>query len=322
MIYTVNLEEYCNSFSVPKGVAARLKLASEKQIKVIIACLSDFAGGINEQKIADTLGLGLAEVLDALDFWVDCGILKGKEKSAVAPVKREVAPKKIERPSRADVAKRGLEDEALAMLLNEAQMKFGRSLKSNEAAGIVWMYDDLSLPVSVLLLLLEYAVSEKKPNVTFMEKTAQKWVDAGVTNVVAAEEFIKKEAGRKLAWSRIERLFGIEHRKPSQKEADYALLWLDEWGVSEELLCAAYDECINQKSKLVMGYIAAIIEDWHKKGFKTKGDIESAPKLKPKKSGSGGKRSFAAYDLAAFEKMLNSADYDDDEDDEEGSSDD
>ena len=56
-------------------------------------------------------------------------------------------------------------------------------------------------------------------------------------------------------------------------EAELAALWLTEWKLTEEILIAAYDECVNQKSKFNMSYTAKILENWHKDGVKTVADI-------------------------------------------------
>ena len=64
---------------------------------------------------------------------------------------------------------------------------------------------------------------------------------------------------------------------------------------------AAYEECVNTKSKFSFPYTAKIIESWHEKGFKTPKDIEKQEKTADKED-------FAAYDIDLFEKMLNTKD--------------
>ena len=305
MSYNINPSAFSAVFTVPMAVAEKIKIANEKQIKVILYILANLSGGIDAQKISEECSIPLYDVEDALLYWAQCGILSGeKEVKAI----RENAPKKAvikdERPTRADVARRGLEDKALNMLLSEAQLKFGRNLKTNESAGLVWIYDDLGLDISVILLLLQYALSEERLNITFLEKTAVKWVEKGIDDVLKAEKYITDEANKKLAWSRVERAFGIEHRKPSEKESEFAALWICEWGLDEEILNAAYDECVNQKSKFNMSYTAKILENWHKDGVKTAADIKKKEKPQEKSK----KRSFATYDIELYKQKLKSDD--------------
>ena len=301
MAYKVNFATFAGAFNVPKEVAQSLKLTNEKQLKVVLYILANLSEEISAPKISEKLSIPQPDVDEALDYWVQNGVLVGEKE--VKPVAAETAKKVVlnnARPSRGDVARRGLEDKNLSMLLSEAQLKFGRNLKTNESAGLVWIYDDLGLSVPVVLLLLQYALSEGSLNITFLEKTAAKWAERGIDDVIKAEKYITDEANKKLAWRRVEKAFGIEHRKPSQKESDLAALWLGEWGLSEELLNAAYDECVNQKSKFNMSYTAKILENWHKDGIKTAADIKE--KAKPQKKEQ--KRSFAAYDIELYKKKL------------------
>lgn len=304
MGYTINTTAFAGSFPVPHAVAEKLKLSNEKQLKVIIYVLANLSEEISAPKISEKLSIPQREVEDALDYWTQIGILKGEKevKAAEEPTKR-VATNSA-RPSRGDVARRGLEDKNLHMLLSEAQLKFGRNLKTNESAGLVWIYDDLGLDISVILLLLQYALSEERLNITFLEKTAAKWSEQGIDTVLKAEKFISDEANKKLSWRRVEKAFGIEHRRPSEKEAELAELWICRWGLGEEILIAAYDECVNQKSKFNISYTAKILENWHKDGVKTAADIKKKEKT-PAKSKT---RSFAAYDIELYKQKLKSDD--------------
>ena len=67
------------------------------------------------------------------------------------------------------------------------------------------------------------------------------------------------------------------------------------------MLKAAYDACVDAKTKLSMPYVAKIIESWHKDGITNPEQISSKKRnVKPQ-----GKNDFAGYDLDLFEKMLN-----------------
>ena len=259
--------------------------------------MRNISDGIDSQKISDALRLDINETEDALLFWQQCGILTGatpKEELKTVVVKSTL-------PSRTDVIKRGLEDKQLMFLLREAQLKFGRNLKQNESQLLVSLYDDHGMDPSVILLLLGYAVREGKCNLTFVKKTATHWLESGVETVMDAENLIAESAKQNLAWSVVQSAFGIERRNPSTKEAELSNLWVNEWKISTELLKAAYDACVDAKTKLSMPYVAKIIESWHKDGITNPEQISAKKKnVKPQ-----GKNDFAGYDLDLFEKMLN-----------------
>ena len=298
MIYSVNPAIFSSTYAIPTEVADKyLKIATHTQLKVLLYFMRNISDGIDSQKISDALRLDINETEDALLFWQQCGILTGatpKEEPKTVVVKSTL-------PSRTDVIKRGLEDKQLMFLLREAQLKFGRNLKQNESQLLVSLYDDHGMDPSVILLLLGYAVREGKCNLTFVKKTATHWLESGVETIMDAENLIAEAAKQNLAWSVVQSAFGIERRNPSTKEAELSNLWVNEWKISTELLKAAYDACVDAKTKLSMPYVAKIIESWHKDGITNPEQISAKKKnVKPQ-----GKNDYAGYDLDLFEKMLN-----------------
>lgn len=305
MEYSVNASAYTAAFPVPSAVVDKfIKLSSAVQLKVLLICMRNSASPLSVKEISDILNVSEAEVEDCLIYWSGCGILNVDVPSAKAEKKEDEYVIRCEKPTREDVARRGNEDQGIRFLLNEAQKKFGRGLKMNESSTFVWLCDDLGLDVSVVLLLIEYAVSEGSRNITFIEKTAVKWKNQGVETVLDAEKWIAEEAKRKLAVSVVQKAFGIDRRKPSENELKLCNIWINEWNVPTELLNKAYNICIDNNAKLSLPYIHKILESWNKKGYKTAADIEKGEVAK--KNNAKAKSNFASYDLDAFEKMLNS----------------
>lgn len=298
MIYNINPAIFSSTYAIPTDIADKyLKIATHTQLKVLLYFMRNISDGIDSQKISDALRLDISETEDALLFWQQCGILTGatqKEEPKQVVIKSTL-------PSRTDVIKRGLEDKKLMFLLREAQLKFGRNLKQNEGQLLVSLYDDHGMDPSVILLLLGYAVREGKCNLSFVKKTATHWLESGVETVMDAENLIAEAAKQSLAWRVVQSAFGIERRNPSTKEAELSNLWVNEWKISTDLLKAAYDVCIDSKTKLSMPYVAKIIESWHKDGITTPEQITVKKQdVKPV-----GKNHYAGYDLDLFEKMLN-----------------
>lgn len=300
MNYNINPAIFSSTYAIPTVVSDKyLKIATHNQLKVLLYFMRNISEGISPQKIAAALGISVDEVCDALLFWQQCDILIGETKKE-PETKSVIISSSL--PSRADVIKRGLEDERLAFLLREAQLKFCRNLKQNESQLIVSLYDDYGMDASVILLLLGYAAREGKCNISFVKKTATNWLNQGVETVMDAEALIAESAKQNLAWSVVQNAFGIERRNPSSKELEYSNLWINEWKISVDMLKAAYDACIDSKAKLSMPYIAKIIESWHKDGITAPEQI-TEKKQKPKAA--QGKTDYAGYDLDLFEKMLN-----------------
>ncbi len=303
MHYTINTAMLGNTFVVPSIVADKfIKIATATQIKVLLYFMRNISDGIDPKKISEALSLPESEVEDALLFWSQSGVLNSEQ-----PKESENKPVVINTalPTRADVIKRGLEDDKLMFLLREAQLKFGRNLKQNESQLLVSLYDDYGMSGSVILLLLGYAVGAGKCNLSFIKKTAAYWLSQGVETVDDADRIIAQQAKQNIAWKVVQKAFGIEPRQPSTKELEYSNLWINEWKLSSDLLKAAYDACIDTKTKLNMAYIAKILENWHKDKITEPGQIavkKQATNLPQSKTPTSG---YAGYDLKQYEKMLN-----------------
>lgn len=304
MNYYINPAVLTAVFTVPTDVADKhLKLARGEHIKVLLYILRNMAGELSEEEISAASGVSLYDVKEALIYWSQARILLKKDgtvKTAEA-IKKPSAAVRSQKPSRNDVARRGAEDDKIRYLLQETQMRLGRNLKTNESSTLVWLYDDEGLDVSVILMIIQYAVANNKANMRFVESTAVSWINKGIDSVAAADEELRNMALRDEAWKIVRKAFGFENRKPSPKETELSFKWVNEWGMSEKMLAAAYNACVDEKSKFYMPYVSKIIESWHEKGYKTPEDIKDG-KSPRKEDG------FAAYDMDLFEKMLNSKD--------------
>ncbi len=302
MQYTINTAVLGNTFVVPSAVVDKfIKIATATQIKVLLYFMRNIADGIDPQKISVALSIPESEVEDALIFWSQNEVLNSEQ-----PKESERKPVIINTslPTRADVIKRGLEDEKLMLLLREAQLSFGRNLKQNESQLLVSLYDDYGMSGPVILLLLGYAVSSGSCNISFIKKTATQWLNMGVETVEDADNIIKERAKQNLAWDIVRKIFGIDSRKPSDKEVEFSNKWINEWKMSNGLLKAAYDACVDAKAKLSMPYINKILEDWHKNGITEPEQIVVKKQTPPTQQGKKINSGYAGYDLEQYEKML------------------
>lgn len=299
MKYALNPFASEGFFSVPSVVSEKLKIATHEQLKVILWAAKNGMGEIDAKAAADALRMSESAAIDALDFWAESGALlkKGEEiKVAEAkPEKKKAIRAATVLPTRQEIARRGNECPEIAFLLQQAQMKFGRALKDSESGMIVWLYDDQGINLPLMLMLFEHANSVNNFRIGFIERTAMDWIDAGVTDVTSAENYLVEQKAKQGAWATVERAMGIPHRKSSDKEAEFAHKWVNEWSISFELLKEAYNICIDNKAKLHMPYINKILESWYSQGVKTVADIKSES---GKKEAKGNKTATYNIDLA------------------------
>ncbi len=288
-------------FMLPSdAVKAYMKTATAEQLRVLLSAMCDIALGIDPTRIADELSVPYENVTDALDFWCEAGVFSksGTVVLAPKPEKRKVAKTDSSLPTREEIAMMSQTDEKLTLLLRESESKFGRPLRFSEIQSLAYLYADMSMSVSLILMVVEYARSQDKLTLNYINKTARKWLDAGVTSVSDAEKQIEAENARRSAWGIVKNTFGIADRQPSEKELSYSETWVVTWGFKRDMLKAAYDACIDSNASLSMPYINKILENWHKSGFKTPADIKKPEAAKPKKDDS------PSYDKELIKKLI------------------
>lgn len=292
MGYYLNPNEMMAMFAVPQSLTDKhLRLATHDQLKVLLWCLKNLDKQYDIVAAAEALKTDEYSVRDALDFWCERGVLCATAtetaSTASAPLKTEEPEKKKKtvraatiKPGRDEVARRGVEDPEIAFLLREAEQHFGRVLRQAEASSLVWLYDDVGLNASLILMIVNFAITEGRANITFIERTAIEWANDGITDIIEAEQRLTDMRRKKDAWTLVERTFGIKHRSPSKSELEMSDTWVNEWGYGFDIIREAYEVCINTTSEFSIPYIKKVITEWHKKGVKTVSDIEkldSAP---------------------------------------------
>ena len=300
----INPSVFSDTFSFPGGaVDNHIKLASASQLKVLLYLFRHSSEELGEEVIAEALSLSLTDVKDAVGYWAGAGFLVKENKSQkVNSSDTKKARMQSAKPTREEIARMGANDEKLQFLLREAQNRFSRPLRQAETSLLAWLYSDEGMDVAVILMLLEFATRENKVNVRFIENTAIEWLNSGVETISDAEKKLEEALIFDQCWKLVSASFGIQGRKPSKKEKELSVLWVNQWKYDRKILEKAYEICVDSISEFSIPYIKTILEKWHKSGVKTVEDIKDEPlkKEKPKKN------SYAAYEDA--NKLFNTED--------------
>lgn len=300
-------------FSVPSEIVdSHLKLAGALQLRVILYCLRHtYDEEVNPSYMAELFSVSEEDITDALMFWAELGFITCEGPTftpkTTQPEPVKVAPPKAPRPDRKEVARRGMECPEIAFLLNEAQQKFGRMLKQSESSVLVWIYDDLGMDASLILMVLEYAVQADKVNISYIEKIARDWSESGVDSIVAAEKRIVELNNTRTAWHKMRRAFGIESRSPSETESKLAIQCILEWKMPDDLIKKAYDACVDSCGKYNIRYIKKVLSEWHKQGITSVSDLNKKADEQSEKSAqkSGPQKKSGSIDWSLMDQIIN-----------------
>ncbi len=189
-----------------------------------------------------------------------------------------------------DVVRRSASDPAFRALVEEAQSALGRVLSSTDLKKLFGIYDDLSLPADVIMLLIHHCKEEheerygpaKHLGFSVIEKEAYSWFNREIMTYEQAESWLAELARRKSLAGEIQRAMGIKNRELSPTERRYIDSWID-LGFGPEALALAADRTVTNTGELKWRYMNSIVQSWHSKGLHTvdeieQGDRKGAPK--------------------------------------------
>lgn len=319
MEYTLHMGLWNSVFAVPTVLVDRyLKLAGKEQLQVLLWMLRHGGEAVTPETLANNLGLDQDTVLDAVEYWVQEGLLAGKEgelspvpvtaepvrpspAAVPAPQKEpdKLPPKKrLLKPDTQHLTARMGESPEIRFLMQEAETTFGKTISPAMASTLLTICDDYGLPVEVVVMLIHYAKEVGKTGTSYIDSVARDWAQSGIFTLEAAESKLQDLDRRRQAWAKVQSAAGLPRRSPSKKEEDAAFRWIWEWKFTGEMLSAAYERCVDNTGKFNVSYIDKILEGWHKNGVRNLQELEALDAKKKEE-----RETAKTYDIEELEKM-------------------
>ena len=272
----INLGMWKSVFAVPcEIIDQHLGSSSLEQIKVLLWILRN---SDNQEKLNNYSYYFDSKVFcQCFKYWQDLGVFGDKNKNIINHEEPKLNNKisKYKKPDSAHVVQRIKNSDEIYSLIQEAQNVLGRLLSSGDNAVLIMLHDNEGLPVDVILMLLQYAVSINKSNIRYIEKTGINWALTGIDTVAKAEQKIQNLNRLNMFWRKFESLIGIEHRSPTSSEEEIILKWYDKWHYNEDLIKHAYEICVNTKGKYIIKYMDGIIKKWHSQNISNLEQLKS-----------------------------------------------
>lgn len=307
MSVTINLGAWRSVFAVPSQIVDEgLKYSDGVKLKVLLYVLRHADKELEYKSISQGTGVNITDIPEALDYWVSLGMLQ-KEGSLYEPPKAEpqsvpvaepepvIEPEpqpeeppkprftvaKPQKPDYVFTAQQLAVDDELKFLVSEAQTALGKVLSNADVSTLLMLKDTCGLPLDVILMLIQYAISIDKGNMRTVEKLGVRWADDGVDSVEAAENKIRQATQRTKCYSIVATAFGLKNAgSPSKKQLDYCSAWITEWKFSPEMLREAYERCVDAKGEMKFNYIDGILRRWHAAGIHNLSELKASEQKK------------------------------------------
>lgn len=234
--------------------------------------------------LADKMNLMESDVLRALHYWQQQGLLKLKtaedntvesivltgsykknsDPSATTPVKAEVQAPALEQ------SPRHAEPEVLQELALLAEQYLKRPLTAIDLNKLAYFYEDLHFSERLIEYLLEHCVSIGNRSIRYIESVAMSWADKGITTVEQAQtegQHYRRE------YFQIIKAFGIRNRTPIDTEVEYMKKWMDEYHFTVDVICEACRRTVTKTGNAVFAYADTILRNWKEHGVAALRDI-------------------------------------------------
>lgn len=191
-----------------------------------------------------------------------------------------------------------------------------RPLKPMDIQLILYLYEELRFSSELIMYLYEYCVSRNKKSPSYIEAVALTWAKEGIDTEEKAREatVVYNEH-----FNSVNKAFGL-NRAPGQIERQYITKWVEVFSFTDDIITEACNRTILRTGKPDFKYADKILENWFKKGVKSKSDItrldeeyskgKSASKVTPLVKQASNRfnqfpqRTYTAKDYAELERKL------------------
>lgn len=315
MSYRINNSAECwadGVFCVPVSVVKNnMNFADEAKLKALLFSLSN-AKNVETKAVASALKISESEAEEALEFWVNEGILLSSEDEALpveAKVETQVVKKFESLPvpnlSPRDIVVMCSENSELANLLRSAEQIMSSTLSGSMKSNLINMATYYGLPVPVIITLLEYYKSEREAGKSIttrhLQNMAREWANEEIFSLDAASKKLQELKNVDELWNDVIALCEFDYKKPSASQRKMLVRWMTDFDNEMIFFACNIMKKYNEKDNHSLKIVDNILKEWKRKGFKTPADVKAQPKKEDKKK-SGKLKSKPSFDIDEIEK--------------------
>lgn len=246
--------------------------------------------GINSTMLASALHLLETDVMNALSYWNDEGVIRFVPVDNLGNFSVEFLDLEEDptiKPKEVNLLEE-LTNNATKDMLQEIEKLLARPLSSKEITIYIGWQKDFSFSLELILLIIEYCVSKGKTDFRYIEKVAIGWYDAKVKNIEDAQILIRKNEDKWVKFRKILSYLGVKDPEIMKPQEDLLDKWVNIMSFDVNIIFKACDICFERLGRADFKYIDAILTSWHKDNIKTLEDVA----LKGSKKNSNYKKNF------------------------------
>lgn len=321
-MYLLNPTLYASVTAIPGVIVEKyIKLTTGCQLKALLWISKNQSGNFSIEEIAKSIGSSVADTKEAIEYWVNEGVLiadvndikavpqeqqsdkyLAKEAGAkpVTEIEKKAETRKapdieISRPTGEQIVARISEDKEIEGLLNHLQIMLGRTIGKDLQSVIIMFIDTYGLSTEVILTLVQYCVDQNKASNGFILSLGKSWYEKEITTLEQANKYIDEHNESQKIYKEFALQTGISAPSATPKQQELFINWHN-MGFSVEMMVAAYNETVERTGKISFAYTNKILLNWYNNGFKTPKDVENS-KQAFKESKAAAEKDKRSYDI-------------------------
>ena len=232
--------------------------------------------GASSGVLASSLNLLESDILNALNYWNDEGVIKliPLDKMGNFSVEFVDLVEYSENKNKEVNLLEALNKTSTKDMLNDIEKLLGRPLSPKEMTTYLGWQDEFNFSSELILILLEYCVSKGKSDYRYIEKVAIAWHNMNITTIDDAQNYIKKTEDKWVKIRHILNYLGIKNPELMKPQEEMLEKWIVDYAFPLEVIEKACNICFQRLNRADFKYIDGILSSWNKSNLKTISAIE------------------------------------------------
>lgn len=232
--------------------------------------------GVNSTVLATSLNLLESDIINALNYWNEEGVIKLVPIDKMGNFNIEFVD--LSNEGNANVEKfnlvEELSDTSNGDMLKDIGKLLGRTLSPTEVETYIGWKKEFNFSYELILLLIEFCASKGKTNFRYIEKVAIAWNEMNIKTIDDAQNYIRKTEDKWGTYREILKFLGIRNADIMKPQEDMLEKWTSSYNYSLDIIKKACDICFQRLNRADFKYIDGILSSWNKDNLRTIQDIE------------------------------------------------
>lgn len=231
--------------------------------------------GISSSILAAKLNLLESDIMNALSYWNEEGVLKLNAIDKMNNFNIEfidLVDSEDEFKKNIDLLS-ALSKDSNKDMLRDIENLIGRTLSPSEMSNYLSWQTEFNFSSELILILIEYCLSKGKNDSRYFEKVALSWFDSGVKTIEDAQNLITKHEDKWVKIRNILNYLGIKNTDIMKPQQDMIEKWLFQYNFSTDVILKACEICSQRLNRADFRYIDGILTKWYNDNITTLEDI-------------------------------------------------